>query len=207
MLTTFSVRQVLDREAKKAPSDYKMKTMKTKLAILVLILSAATSQANLIDLTPGGFAWNNLPPVFEQFLQRWNHGDTLIIAGANINGTTVNWSPFTLFGPPNFGINPQQPNANVTWNLTDTSGYFMQYIWVTGSGGSSQITDNLYGVTGNPFRFEGDGLVTINGLNPITSIVFLGTNVVPDKANTGALFVLAIGALLLTYEAQRRRNA
>lgn len=184
-----------------------MKTIRIIVVIGALLVSAATSQANLIDLTPGGFAWNNLPPVFEQFLQRWNHGDTLIIAGANIDGTTVDWSPFCIFGPDNFGINPQQPNANVTWNLTDTSGYFLQYIWVTGNGDPSQITDHLYGVTGNPFRFEGDGLVTINGLNPITSIAFLGTNVVPDEANTGTLLLLAVSAILLTYKAQRRKKA
>jgi hypothetical protein len=125
MLTNLSVRQVLEHGAKKAPSDYEMKT---KLTILALCVSALTAQADLIDLTPGGFAWNNLPPVFEQFLQRWNHGSTMIIAGANIDGTTVNWSPFCIFGPDNFGIDPQGVNANVTWNLTNTGGYFMQYI-------------------------------------------------------------------------------
>jgi hypothetical protein len=48
--------------------------------------------------------------------------------------------------------------------------------------------------------------VTINGLNPITSIVFLGTNNVPDEANTGALLLLAVIAVLLTYQAERRRT-
>jgi hypothetical protein len=181
--------------------------MKRKLAILALILSAATSQANLIDLTPGGFAWNNLPPVFEDFLQRWIHNSTTLIAGANIDGTQVDWSPYTLFGPDNFGIDLLQPNANVSWNLTDTSGYFMQYIWITGSGDPSQITDHLYAVSGQFFRYDGNGFVTIDGLNPITSIVFFGTNNVPDEANAGALLLLVVSAVLLTYQAQRRRNA
>jgi hypothetical protein len=49
--------------------------------------------------------------------------------------------------------------------------------------------------------------VTIDGLNPITSIVFFGTNNVPDEANAGALLLLVVSAVLLTYQAQRRRNA
>jgi len=183
------------------------KTMKTKLLTMIFasFLFLGTTHADLIDLTPGGFSFANEPPAFVAFLQEWIHGQTVLIAGANIDGNTVTWSPFTMFGPPNFSIDLQQPNANVSWNLTDTAGYFTRYIWVDGSGDSNQITDNLYAVTGD-FRFDGEGLVTIDGINPITSIAFFGNNV-PDEANTGALFVLAIGALLLAYEAQRRRNA
>jgi hypothetical protein len=164
--------------------------MKTIRIIIVsgALLASSVANATLIDLTPGGFAWNNRPAVFDKFLRDWNHEVTNLIAGANINGTTVNWSPFILFGPANFSIVPQGPNAN-------TDGYFMQYIWVTSKGGPDQVTDNLYRVRGT--RFEGDGSVIIDGFNTITSIVFLGTNTIPDTGTTLLLFGLALGIMVI----------
>jgi hypothetical protein len=186
------------------------KNMKLKLALVSIFLGCVSSiHATLIDLTPGGFAWNNLPPVFERFLRDWNR-TTILIAGTNISGNTVNWSPFTLFGPDNFSIEAQGPNANVGWNLTDTGGYFMQYIWVTGTVDSSQITDHLYRVSGQFFRFDGSGLVTIDGQLPISSILFFGTNIIPDTGTTLLLFAFALAFVVLTtgrwifnYERQR----
>jgi VPDSG-CTERM motif len=171
--------------------------MKTIRIIIVsgALLASSVANAILIDLTPGGFAWNNRPAVFDKFLRDWNHEVTTLIAGANINGTTVNWSPFTLFGPANFSIVPQGPNTNVSWNLTNTDGYFMQYIWVTSEGGPGQVTDNLYRVRGA--RFEGDGSVIIDGFKTITSIVFLGTNTIPDTGTTLLLFGLALGIMII----------
>jgi|SRR4030095_8177122 hypothetical protein len=182
--------------------------MKTIRIIIVsgALLSSSVANATLIDLTPGGFAWNNRPPVFDKFLRDWNHKVTNLIAGANIDGTTVNWSPFTLYGPANFSIVPQGPNANVSWNLTNTDGYFMQHIWVTGMGDDSQITNHFYRV-GGLTRFEGDGSVIIDGINIITSVAFFGTNAVPETVNTGALLFLAVAGLLLTCRARRRRIA
>jgi len=108
-----------------------------------------------------------------------------------------------MFGPDNFKIAPQQPDAFTTWNLTDTSGYFLQYISVSGFGPDNQITDNLYRVTGRDI-FNSSGFVTINGQRSTTSIVFYGTNIVPETVNTGALLLAAI-AILLTYKARPRR--
>jgi VPDSG-CTERM motif len=181
------------------------KNMKLKLVLISILLGCISSvHATLIDLTPGGFAWNNRPPVFERFLFDWNHRTTSIIAGANINGSTVNWSPFTLFGPNNFSINPEGPNADVGWNLTNTDGYFMQYIWVTGEGDSSQITDHLYRVD-SLTRFEGNGFVIIDGFDTITSMVFLGTNTVPDTGTT--LFLFGIGLIgLIGYGIHKTRS-
>ena len=177
--------------------------MKTKLAILALCVSALTVQADLIDLTPGGFSWNNQPAVFTNWLYNIQSVSSFLIAGANVSGNTATWSPFCLFGPPNFGATVQQPNANVEWHLANTGGYFLQYVFV---GGVGEINDNLY-VVRNGTKFDGSDFVTIDGSHSINEIVFYGTNIVPDEANAGALFVLAIGALLLTYEAQRPRNA
>jgi len=65
MLTNFSVRQVLEREAKKAPSDNKMKTIRTIIVSSALLINAA--HTNLIDLTPGGFdPRQGLPPAFHR---------------------------------------------------------------------------------------------------------------------------------------------
>ena len=169
--------------------------MKLKLTLISILLGCVSSvHATLIDLTPGGFAWNNRAPVFERFLRDWNHQTTSIIAGANITGNVVDWSHFTLFGPDNFIIDPQGPSASVSWNLANTEGYWLQYIWVTGEGGDNQITNHLYRV-GGLTRFEGDGSVIIDGFNAITNITFLGiNNTIPDVGSTLLLFGLAIAA-------------
>ena len=58
---------LLEREAKKAPSDCKMKA---KLTILLIALTSG-AHGNLIDLTPGGFNINEPwpQPVIQFFNQ------------------------------------------------------------------------------------------------------------------------------------------
>jgi hypothetical protein len=177
--------------------------MKAKLVMLTLLATSTLAHATLIDLTPGGFSVNNPPPAYLQFLKQWLKPATFLIAGANINGSQVDWSPFCLFGPANFSIDSQRTNALVGWNLADTNGYFMQYVLVEGQGGF----DNLYGITGQSFRFNGMGFVTIDGQIPFQAIVFFGTNIVPETLNSFVAFAIAVVGLLLTYKVQRRRIA
>jgi hypothetical protein len=77
-----------------------------KLAALIALLSASIAHANLIDLTPGGFnlvePW---PDPVAQFFEQIACG-TEFLAGANINGNQVYWSPFTIFGDDHFDIDP-----------------------------------------------------------------------------------------------------
>jgi hypothetical protein len=143
--------------------------MKAKLVMLTLLATSTLAHATLIDLTPGGFSVNNPPPAYLQFLKQWLKPATFLIPGANINGSQVDWSPFCLFGPANFSIDSHGTNALVGWNLADTNGYIMQYVLVEGQGGF----DNLYGITGQSFRFNGMGFVTIDGQNTIPSHCFL----------------------------------
>jgi hypothetical protein len=145
--------RLLEREAKKAPSDCKMKA---KLTILLIALTSG-AHANLIDLTPGAFNINEPwpQPVIQFFSHQFGNGNGFqFLAGANIKDGQVVWSPFTIFGSDNFGIILQDPaNAQVSWNLTNTGGYFLQYVLLEGANG----IDNLYGLRGPGFQFEGGG--------------------------------------------------
>ena len=157
--------------------------MKTIRIIVVsgALLASSVTHAGLIDLTPGGYDVNNRPPAVVDFLNKVDITITRL-ADAEISGSTVDWSPFTLFGPGNFSIDPQGLSANVGWNLTNTYGYFMQYISVFSVGVGAEA--NLYAVTGPvPFQIQGSGLVTIDGQVPISIIRFYGTKAVPETVS------------------------
>jgi hypothetical protein len=184
--------------------------MKIKLIISALAL-ANSAHATLIDLTPGGFNINQPWP--QPVLQFFNHigrNGFQCLAGANIDGGQVVWSPFTIFGSDNFGIVLQDPpNAQVSWNLTNTGGYFLQYVLLEGANG----IDNLYGLRGPGLQFEGGGPVTIDGLTAIQSIIFAGTNIVADSGASLSLFVCAAAVLIFSHyfrqfcKAERRKSA
>ena len=90
------------------------------------------------------------------------------------------------------------------------NGYWLSTIDVFGRRADGTPWENIYGVTwGERFASLEDQLVTLDGSTTIMGISFYGLNpaTVPDEANTGALLLLAVSAVLLTYEAQRRRNA
>jgi hypothetical protein len=178
--------------------------MKTKLAILTLLATSTLAHATLIDLTPGGFSINNPPPIVQDFLVQWVHQETTIIAGANINGTQVTWSPFTTFGPGNFSILMSDPtSALVGWNLTNTNGYYQQYVLFEGTAGQ----DNLYRVGGASRFLDSNEFVTIDGQTAFIAIIFFGSDHVPDALDSLVAFAIAVVGLLLTYKLRRRRIA
>jgi hypothetical protein len=171
--------------------------MKTKLIISALAL-ASSAHATLIDLTPGGFNINGpWPQPVIQFFNQFGRGNGFqYLSGANIEGGQVGWSPFTIFGSDNFGIIlPDAANAQVSWNLTNTGGYFLQYVLLEGANG----IDNLYGLRGSGFQFEGGGPVTIDGLTATQSIIFAGTNIVADSGASLSLFVCAAAVLIFSH--------
>jgi hypothetical protein len=189
--------------------------MKTKLIISALAL-ASSAHATLIDLTPGGFNINQPWP--QPVLQFFNHvgrNGVQYLAGANIDGGRVVWSPFTIFGSDNLGIVLQDPaNAQVSWNLTNTGGYFLQYVLLEGVNG----IDNLYGLRERGFQFEGGGPVTIDGVTAIQvtaiqSITFAGTNIVADSGASLLLFACAAAVLIFSHhfrqfcKVRRRKSA
>jgi len=141
---------------------------KTALVIAAIVLSATLARANLIDLTPGGFDLANI-----------------------VNGQPV-WSPFTPFGPPNFGLtlNPSGTGANVGWNLFGT-GFRGLFVFVE----SSRLIANLYAIPGR-FQFNGDGFVEIDGTIPILGVTFAGKSAVPDGGSTLMMLGIAVGTVV-----------
>lgn len=154
-------------------------------------MSASLGKGSLIDLTPGGFDINNpWPPEVARFFEAYHHG-MQNLSGANIDGSQVTWSPFTMFGPANFGIQTDGINANVSWNLAnDPSGHFVQYILVEDHG-----MTNLYRPGGD--LFQNGGFATIDGITPMIGITFAGTNNIPDSGPALALFGIGLLGLLL----------
>ena len=168
--------------------------MKTKLIIIGLIATASISQATLIDLTPGGFSENKPPQVFYDLILHHSQ-----IAGANINGNTVNWSPFEPLGPNEFSITPLGTDAIISWDLALTDGYIFTYLLLEGT--NSQA--NIYQVPG-PQIINGTAYVTIDNVSTIQAIIFYGTNLVPETVDTGWLLFFAVIGLVLTYKFQPR---
>jgi len=168
---------------------------KTALVIAAIVLSATLARANLIDLTPGGFDLTKpFPTVVQQFFGQYGvrPGTMQNLAGANIvNGQPV-WSPFTPFGPPNFGLtlNPSGTGANVGWNLFGT-GFRGLFVFVE----SSRLIANLYAIPGR-FQFNGDGFVEIDGTIPILGVTFAGKSAVPDGGSTLMMLGIAVGTVV-----------
>ncbi len=180
-----------------------MKTVRIIVVIGALLFVSATAHATLIDLTPGGFSLLNLPPVVIQWEQTIQQQGIFVIAHADITGNTVAWYP-GLLGEPNFSVDPMVENASVMWNLTNVSGGSFLYL-IVGNSNPSVERANLYQVSLDEI-INGHGFVTIDGQTTIAAMNFFGRVNVPDEANTGTLLLLAVIAVLLTYEAQRRRT-
>jgi hypothetical protein len=79
----------------------------------------------------------------------------------------------------------------VGWNLTQTNGFFLQFVLVEGVEGF----DNIYRPLGSDIH-TGSGSVTIDELHQIQAIVFFGTNVVPENGATIILLGFAAGLSL-----------
>jgi len=169
-----------------------------KTIIVVLLASASLGRATQIDLTPGGFSPLNPPPVFVEWEQTYHQ----IIAHADISGNTVTWHPSFPLGGDNFVVDPQEANANISWNLANVHGGSFLCL-VTGGLKDGSAWVNLYQVSLD--QINGSGLVTIDGSTTISAINFFGHMPVPETVNTGALLFFVVLGLLLTYEARRRR--
>lgn len=169
-----------------------------KKILLIIAATAAlnlTTQANVIDLTPGGFISTNPPQVYLDFLALVGINE-FVIAGVS---RELGW---TVGGPPLEQVTPLgNPTATVNWSLTGT-GYFLDYIFTVDQSNPSLI--NMYQVTGWD-RESGERIVDVNGLNNIEGISFYGylPGQVPDTGSTLAMLSLA-GLILLTLKRQRK---
>jgi hypothetical protein len=195
-----------------------MKTIRITVVIGALLISAA--HANLIDLTPGGFdPSQGLPPAFHRlqtqiFFDEAAHGWFDLPGGRQyLNGWVSQYGALnggTYFFTDLFTLG-DTPNASIWWNFNGApNGYWLSTIDVFGRRADGTAWENIYGVPwSDRFVSLENQLVGLDGYTTIMGISFYGLNpaTVPDQANTGALLLLAVIAVLLTYQAQQRRNA
>jgi hypothetical protein len=189
------------------PNNYRSSNMftKTKLILATLIL-AATAQAHLIDLTPGGhMVSDGIPPavlrfyLHQRFFDSAAHGWFNLPEGRTyLNGWVSRYG--LLNGADWFGTNlfTQGDNAfaSVSWNMAgQADGFWMTLILVEGRTDDGIAWENWYHVSPGQ-RFEGEGIVELNGdrLGTIVSIAFYG-NRVPDTGATLLLFGLALATI------------
>jgi hypothetical protein len=108
-----------------------------------------------------------------------------------------------LNGADWFGTNlftqGDNPFASVSWNMAgQADGFWMTLILVEGQMDDGTAWNNWYQISPDQ-RFEGEGIVEMNGLRlgTIISIGFFGRNpaMVPDTGATFVLFGLALGGL------------
>jgi hypothetical protein len=175
----------------KGKTENKMK----KLIVMLAVLVAASAQATLKDETPGGFTTDNPPLLYGRVLHIQQ------LAGANIFGSQVVWSPFEPFGPNQFSIITNGINGTVSWNLTQTDGFFLQYVLLEGVAGAR---DHIYAARAGLERIQGDGFVTIDDATQIQAIIFFGTNVVPETGTTILLLGFGAGLMLLLFSRGKR---
>ena len=185
---------------KTSPAKTNMKTTS-----LILLATISIANANLIDLTPGGFnVYDGLPQAFiHTIVDQQARGQITFFDSVTPDG----W--VSIFGHLNGGTNfftsligNPGPTANVSWDFKTLPGYSMSVLLVEGLGG----WDNLYAVP-RGFRFvDLNDEITLHGTLPITSLAFYGrtpSSPVPDTGSTLAL--MSIGLLGMFVYARRVR--
>jgi hypothetical protein len=177
--------------------------MKTRqlLPLILLVCATCTARAHLIDLTLGGFnADNGLPEAYfrlveQTFFDSAAHGWFDLPEGRQfLNGWVSKYG--ILNGADYFSTNlfsiGDTPFASISWNLAgQPDSYWLTMIYVAGRTEDGTPWEHIYEVSGDQ-RFEGEGIVTANGLATISQIAFYGLNVVPDGGTTLLLFGLAL---------------
>jgi hypothetical protein len=163
--------------------------MKKLILTLAVLIAAGTSQATLIDETPGGFNVDdiNLPPAWFEAISRKH------LAGGNVRDGDFVWSPFEPYGPNEFSVTllGDLTGAMISWNVPQP----LLYVLVEGVGG----TDHIYSTVSTE-RLNGSATVTINDRTNIQAVLFISPErfVFPvDEAGTGAvLLVLGLASIL-----------
>jgi len=138
--------------------------MKTLIATTLILTLRA--QAALLDLTPGGFNENDLPPIFIWLITTQNQ-----VAGGNFfdqnNPKNFTWSPYEPLGADNFTvIRTGIQSALVGWHLQGTQ-YGCQFVLIEGQNGFANIYASDALQTTHDIGFTWDG-------SWIQGIVFYG---------------------------------
>jgi hypothetical protein len=189
--------------------------MKAKLAPIIIFASFLFSgrmiHANLIDFTPEGFDNQHFPPSVVRWIDNVERNLSLFdVAVLNHPTFGTGWvgngfiAGGTFFNTNLFSFTNDPAICQISWNFTGASNWELSWIWVMGSN-----LNNIYQIPLDQL-LAGDGTITLNGTAGIDQIAFFGQHVnpdiVPDDTNTGALFVLAVGLLLLLTRAVERRT-
>jgi hypothetical protein len=162
------------------------KNMKLKLTLVTILLGCVSSvHAHLIDLTPGGFNWNNPPQIVTDWYQNVRPGLYLF--------------PDSFFTITGLGT----PTVTFSWDFRGTPGIF-QWLIVDSD---SAIFGNFYKVSLSQSK-TGEASVTINGELPIERIVPFGHDPfrTPETGTTILLFGLVLGVILHGVHKTRSRT-
>jgi hypothetical protein len=159
------------------------KNMKLKLTLISILLGCVSSvHATIINLTPGGFNWNNPPQVVTDWY-------------TNVRPSVWLWYPaedfFTVTG---FGT----PTLTLSWNFAHPATF--QWLFINSNDGPS----NFYEIRGGQQSHFGEGTFTIDGITPIDATGELIPLVpfghppfeTPDAGTTLMLFLIGIVGLM-----------
>ena len=166
-----------------------------KKLILILLCIATVAQAQLIDLTPGGFNPDEgLPPAYyelinQTFFDEAAHGWFNLPWGDEyLNGWVSMFG--ALDGGTYFQTNLFQlrntPSANVWWNF-GRSDYGITMIDVWGRKPDGTTREHIYKVRRGQAGVMHPDMVTLDGMTLIKSIAFYGTN---HRGRTGPVMLL-----------------
>jgi len=159
------------------------KNMKLKITLISILLGCVSSvHATIINLTPGGFNWNNPPQVVTDWY-------------ANVRPGVYLWFPaedfFTIAG---LGT----PEITLSWNFASPATF--RWLFINSNNGPS----NFYEIRGIQSHF-GEATFTIDGITPIDDpidglipLVPFGNPpfVTPDMGTTLILFLIGIVGLI-----------
>jgi VPDSG-CTERM motif len=145
--------------------------MNKKLIATIALACASSAHAHMVELTPGGFNWNNQPKVVSDWYETKRQFQTL-------------YDP-SLFNVTGLGTS----TITLSWNLANV-GYF-QYLFVEYRQDHDNVFANFYQVTLHEWR-QGQATVTVNGTFPVTFFNAFGHRDVPDAGSTFILFGLSL---------------
>jgi hypothetical protein len=178
--------------------------MKTKLALILTLLCLSQARAHLIDLTPGGWSFDQPNPTalhtwFEQVFFDSAARGVFQLPGEQPRFFNEWISRFgALQGAEWFTTDIFEGDrafSSISWDMTgEPHGFYVNMIYVVGQDNEGEIWQHIYSVSQDQ-HYMGEGIVTANRLATIQQIAFAGRIKAPDTGSTLGLFGLGMGAL------------
>jgi hypothetical protein len=147
-----------------------------KLIVMLAVSLAASAQATLIDLTPGGTNWND--PIIEDWYSNtrphlWLFNqiqDRFTVTGLGTSEVTLSWDLRGL-------------------------GSFKYLFVISNEASDTGVSINFYQVPFREWR-TGEAVVTVDGVLPIAFLNEFGTFDAPEAGTGALLLALGIGSIL-----------